>query len=149
MGDTTSPSANSMAIQVAMNNIARSVSGCARRDHVKIEDLLARANISSYNEVTVRAVAMETWKAFQSSDGPGGSKNPLGKLIFPERNLSDASRTSRAATAGIIPLPLHSKASTFIWNASTVWNHSRPLREAKTKSEAMKVAKCLARNAPV
>jgi len=147
-GDTSSPSQNTMSIQVAMNDVARTLSGCVRRDHIKVQDLLTRASMPSYNEVSVRAIAMETWKAYHSLDGPDGSRNPLGKLIFSEGITSD-SRTSRAATEGIIPLPLRSRAGTFVWNASTVWNSSKALREASTKTEAMKVAKNLARQAPI
>ena len=46
-GVTANPSANNMAIQVAINDIARSISGCSRRD-VKIQDLLANAENFNY-----------------------------------------------------------------------------------------------------
>ena len=71
-GNTCNPSSNSMAIQIAMNDVARSVLGCTRKDHVKIQDLLSRAHIPSFNAVSVRAIAMETWKAHHSVDEPDG-----------------------------------------------------------------------------
>eukprot|EP00095_Tigriopus_kingsejongensis_P010354 maker-scaffold1185_size56580-snap-gene-0.15 protein:Tk10354 transcript:maker-scaffold1185_size56580-snap-gene-0.15-mRNA-1 annotation:"alpha skeletal muscle b-like isoform x2" len=41
------------------------------------------AGLSSLNELTVHAVAMETWRAFHSQDGPDGSRNALGQVLFP------------------------------------------------------------------
>ena len=117
--------------------------------HVKVQDLRERANIPSYNAITVRAIAMEAWKAFHSSDGPNGSRNPLGKQIFPTTTHCDITRSSRSVKEGVIPLPLPSKPNTYVWNASTIWNSSSALREASTKNEASKIAKGLARSAPV
>eukprot|EP00095_Tigriopus_kingsejongensis_P008245 maker-scaffold230_size244653-snap-gene-0.17 protein:Tk08245 transcript:maker-scaffold230_size244653-snap-gene-0.17-mRNA-1 annotation:"hypothetical protein PHYSODRAFT_346654" len=37
------------------------------------------------NELTVDAVAMETWRAFHSQDGPDGSRNALDQVLFPQR----------------------------------------------------------------
>ena len=57
--------------------------------------------------------------------------------------------THRAATAGLIPLPLHTKVNTFVWHAATLKTGSKALREASTKGEAMTVAKSLAKKAPI
>ena len=122
--DHTPPSCNNQTIQVALNDVARSITGHARKDHMKIPDLLTKAGIPSYNAISVRSIAMETWKASRSSDGPDGSLNPLGKLLFPSANRSPSTRSSRSAAAGLVPLPLRSKANTFVWNASTIWNLS-------------------------
>ena len=148
-GDTAPPSGNSMAIQVALNDVARSVSGSARRDHLKIPDLLAKASIPSYNAISVRAITIEAWKASTSTDGPNGTQNPLGKLLFNNNTSRNSTMSSRSALAGKIPLPLRSKANTFVWNATSIWNHSKALRESTTKEEAMRVAKDLAQKAPV
>ena len=109
---------------VAVNDVARSISGRSRRDHVRVQDLLAKASLPSYNAISVRAVAMEAWKTFKSKDGPNGSRNPLGELIFQPVPTDDSTRGSRAATAGIVPLPLRAKTATFVWNAVRVWNSS-------------------------
>ncbi|QQP38638.1 Hypothetical protein FKW44_019266 [Caligus rogercresseyi] len=37
------PDAAHRAIQVAINDVARSIAGCRRRDHIRIEDLLSIA----------------------------------------------------------------------------------------------------------
>ena len=75
-GDSGGPSSNTMTIQVALNDVARSVSGHVRTDHVRVQDLLAEANMPSYNALAVGAVAMETWKDFHSTDGSEGTRNP-------------------------------------------------------------------------
>ncbi|QQP49566.1 Uncharacterized protein FKW44_010277, partial [Caligus rogercresseyi] len=71
------PNAAHRAVQVAINDAARSIVGCKRRDHIHIGDLLERAGLPSLNEVAAKAVAMETWKCFYSSDGGGGARNPI------------------------------------------------------------------------
>jgi hypothetical protein len=48
-------------IQVAFNDVARSITGARRRDHVRIEDLLAQAGLESANRMVVKAIAAETW----------------------------------------------------------------------------------------
>eukprot|EP00095_Tigriopus_kingsejongensis_P000431 maker-scaffold171_size289870-snap-gene-1.37 protein:Tk00431 transcript:maker-scaffold171_size289870-snap-gene-1.37-mRNA-1 annotation:"hypothetical protein CAPTEDRAFT_193384" len=119
---------------VALNDVARSITGAKRQDHVRIPDLLAKAGIPSLNSIAVRAVAMEAWKAYHSCDGPNGTRNPIGNLLF----SNNCERGTRAATGGAIPLPLISKADTFVWHATTIWNGSKDLREAPTKGAAMK-----------
>jgi hypothetical protein len=62
-------------IQVAFNDVARSITGSRRRDHVKIEDLLAQAGLESANRMVVKAVAAETWSCFHSDDRKDGARN--------------------------------------------------------------------------
>eukprot|EP00095_Tigriopus_kingsejongensis_P000960 maker-scaffold83_size396513-snap-gene-1.17 protein:Tk00960 transcript:maker-scaffold83_size396513-snap-gene-1.17-mRNA-1 annotation:"hypothetical protein LOTGIDRAFT_236007" len=50
------------------------------------------AILSSLNELTVHAVAMETLRAFHSQDGPDGSRNALGQVLFPS-NVATRSTT--------------------------------------------------------
>ncbi|QQP39269.1 Uncharacterized protein FKW44_020095, partial [Caligus rogercresseyi] len=70
------PNSAHRAIQVAINDAARSIVGCKRRDHIHVHDLLERAGLPSLNEVAAKAVALETWKCFYSNDGGGGARNP-------------------------------------------------------------------------
>ncbi|QQP50974.1 Hypothetical protein FKW44_012163, partial [Caligus rogercresseyi] len=56
-------------VQVAINDAARSFLGYKRRDHIHIRDLQERADLLSLNEVAAKAVAMETWKCFNSTTG--------------------------------------------------------------------------------
>jgi hypothetical protein len=144
------PSAAYKSVQVAINDVARSITGTKRTDHVKIPSLLYRAGLPSVNELAVRAVAMESWKANHSSDGKNGERNPIGKFIFPANPTSsiDSSRTTRSRTAGIIHNPLR-QANTFAIHAANVWNASLALREAPTRHAASAVAKLLAKSAPI
>eukprot|EP00095_Tigriopus_kingsejongensis_P012322 maker-scaffold1425_size42047-snap-gene-0.4 protein:Tk12322 transcript:maker-scaffold1425_size42047-snap-gene-0.4-mRNA-1 annotation:"hypothetical protein DAPPUDRAFT_311633" len=82
-GEETAPSKSSRAIQVALNDVARTITGKRRSDKIRTSDLLRLACLPSYNELTVKAVALETWKAFHSSDGNGNQRNPVGKITFP------------------------------------------------------------------
>eukprot|EP00095_Tigriopus_kingsejongensis_P003323 maker-scaffold612_size124412-snap-gene-0.31 protein:Tk03323 transcript:maker-scaffold612_size124412-snap-gene-0.31-mRNA-1 annotation:"glucose-6-phosphate 1-dehydrogenase" len=49
-----------MAAQIAINDVARSILGQKRSDHINVSSLLQRGGLSSLNELTVHAVAMET-----------------------------------------------------------------------------------------
>jgi hypothetical protein len=70
------------AIQNAINNMARSVGGYKREDHIPIEDLLESANkFMSLNQLVVRATAMAAWNAHVSDDGVAGTRNPVGNLM--------------------------------------------------------------------
>jgi hypothetical protein len=145
------PSAAYKSVQVAINDVARSITGRKRTDHVNIPSLLYRAGLPSVNELAVRAVAMESWKANHSSDGKNGERNPIGKFIFPDTPTTssiDSSRTTRSKTAGIIHNPLR-EANTFAVHAANVWNSSLALREAPTRHAASAVAKLLAKSAPI
>jgi len=148
-----SPSSATLAskeIQVALNDVARSITGKKRQDRIHIADLLSSAKLPSFNAMSVQALAMETWKAFKSQDGVDGSRNPLGLLLFPPGGaLQDSMRSSRSASAGAIPLPLKTAANTMVWHAVDLWNSAKALRDADTKTDASKVAKELARKAPL
>eukprot|EP00095_Tigriopus_kingsejongensis_P010320 maker-scaffold187_size272365-snap-gene-1.28 protein:Tk10320 transcript:maker-scaffold187_size272365-snap-gene-1.28-mRNA-1 annotation:"ubiquitin carboxyl-terminal hydrolase 38-like" len=52
-------------------------------DYVRITPDLHLVGLSSMNELAVRAMAIETWKAFHSSDGTIGGRNPIGQIVFP------------------------------------------------------------------
>eukprot|EP00095_Tigriopus_kingsejongensis_P005955 maker-scaffold509_size151631-snap-gene-0.18 protein:Tk05955 transcript:maker-scaffold509_size151631-snap-gene-0.18-mRNA-1 annotation:"hypothetical protein T265_04194" len=64
-----SPSNAHKAVQVALNDVARTITGKSRQDHVQIADLLHLAGLPSFNELAVRASVMEAWTAFRISDG--------------------------------------------------------------------------------
>jgi 23S rRNA U2552 (ribose-2'-O)-methylase RlmE/FtsJ len=55
-------------VQVAVNDMARSVAGCRREDHVAIVDLLEAAKYLSLNQQTVKATAMSAWSAYHSRE---------------------------------------------------------------------------------
>jgi hypothetical protein len=148
-GDSALPSAGYGAVQVAINDTARSVTGKKRTDHIRIPDLLHCAGLPSLNSLAIHALAMETWKAYHSSDGPYGSRNALGNVLFPPNGGGANSRPSRSVTAGIVPRPLPQMANTFVDHAIELWNKYPALRQADTRRAAQKVAKSMSKSAPI
>ncbi|QQP41462.1 Hypothetical protein FKW44_015846, partial [Caligus rogercresseyi] len=136
------PDAAHRAVQVAINDVARSIAGCRRRDHIRIEDLLRSAKIPSLNEITVMAVAVETWKCFHSNDGGCGARNPIGDLVFPTPKRPTRSTTSVAC-------PLRGGTDTFASHAVSVWNNFESLRSARTLAAARDVARTIGRSTPI
>jgi hypothetical protein len=148
-GDSALPSAGYGAVQVAINDAARSVTGKRRTDHIRVPDLLHSAGLPSVNSLAINALAMETWKAYHSSDGPNRSRNALGNVLFPPTIGEASSRPSRSVTAGIIPCPLPQMANTFADHAIRLWNKHPSLRQAGTRHAAKKVAKAISKLAPI
>ena len=149
--DDDPASAASKAIQVAINKAARSICGKKLLDKVPTSELLATSGLPSYNRLVVKSVALEAWKAYHSNDGPGGSRNPLGTIIFGSDNCTvgeDKPRHTRATNSGCINPPLPMAAPTLAHNVYRVWNSCRPLREARTLAEAKTAASTFARLAP-
>ncbi len=124
-------------LQIAINDIARSVTGTTRKDKLQVTELLQRSALPSLNKLTVRNVALETWKAIRVRDGPDGQPNPLGCLIGePGRGC----RLTRNVAAGHLPPPLKCAMPTFVWYSYLLWNSHSCLREATTLSAAKKAA---------
>jgi hypothetical protein len=134
-------------IQVAFNDMARSITGARRRDHVRIEDLLAQAGLESANRMVVKAVAAKTWGCFHSDDGGNGAQNHVGRVIFSDRRTCLA-KTTRSAKTGLVKVPLRG-GDTFVTHAAHVWNRSAPLRQATTKARAKKAASDFASLTPL
>jgi hypothetical protein len=51
------------SLQVAVNNVARSVVGCRREDHIRVKDLLDSTKYLSLNQLMVKSTAMAAWSA--------------------------------------------------------------------------------------
>jgi hypothetical protein len=90
-------------VQVAVNDVARSVVGCRREDHVAIVDLLDAAKYLSLNQQAVKATAMSAWSAYHSSNGTNGIRNPVGEAMFrglncPRRACRDRPRQARSGS---------------------------------------------------
>eukprot|EP00095_Tigriopus_kingsejongensis_P008664 maker-scaffold72_size415059-snap-gene-0.9 protein:Tk08664 transcript:maker-scaffold72_size415059-snap-gene-0.9-mRNA-1 annotation:"rna-directed dna polymerase from mobile element jockey-like" len=97
------------------------------------KDLPTRAGLSSLNELAVHAVGMETWRAFHSQDGPSGSRNALGQVLFPS---SVVTRSIRSEAAEVVSLHLPYAANSLVDNGIAIWNKFPALREASTKQMA-------------
>jgi hypothetical protein len=130
-----------------MNNVARSVFGSKRGDHVRAETLLETAQYLSVNQLAVKATRMAAWGAFTSNNGRDGMRNPVGKLSFNSDKIDAATgRPTRKTTSGKVRVPTGGKAS-FVMHGHAVGNACPDLRSAATKSAANRgrtvLAKCL------
>jgi hypothetical protein len=134
-------------IQVAFNDVARSITGARRRDHVRIEDLLAQAGLESANRMVVKAITAETWGCFYSDDGRNGARNHVGRRLFTDKRMGTA-KTTRLAKTGLVEVPLRG-ADSFVTHAAHVWNGSATLRQATTKAKAKKAASDFASLTPL
>jgi hypothetical protein len=134
-------------IQVAINDVDRSITGARRHDHVTIKDLLDLAGIESANRMVVKAIAAETWSCYHSDDGKDGSRNHVGSILFSDNKTATA-KTTRSSKTGQITVHLRG-GDTFVTHAANVWNRSVSLRAAPTKAAAKKEASDLASLSPL
>jgi hypothetical protein len=149
-GDAGSGNGHYKTVQIAVNDVARTLTGTRRTDHKRVAELLHQARLPTVNELVVVATATETWRAFHSTDGGQGRRNPLGQLMFGGGGVAEnvGARTSRSATAGRVHIPLRGQ-NTFVAHGAAVWNSSPELRAATTIAEAKRVAKSMGRKAPI
>jgi hypothetical protein len=77
-------------VQVAVNDVARSVVGCRREDHITIVDPLEAAKYLLLNRQVVKSTAMSAWTAFHSCDGSNGARNPIGEAMFNNADMPEA-----------------------------------------------------------
>jgi hypothetical protein len=134
-------------IQVAFNDIARSITGARRRDHIAIKDLLNLAGIESANRMVVKAIAAESWSCYHSNDRHNGAGNHVGSILFTDNKTATA-KTTRLARSGHITVPQRG-GDNFVTHAANVWNRSATLRHAPTKAAAKKAASDLANLSPL
>jgi hypothetical protein len=134
-------------IQVAFNDVARSITGARRRDHINIKDLLDLAGIESANRMVVKAIAAETWSCYHSDNGKDGARNQVGTILFSDNRTATA-KTTRSAKTGQIAVPLRG-GDTFVTHAAHLWNRSATLCQAPTKAAAKKAASELASLSPL
>jgi hypothetical protein len=136
--------ANSRATQIALNDVARSVTGAKRTDLVNTTDLLSKARMTPLNRLAAASAGIKAWKAFRSTDGPDGRRNPLGHALFNQR----LSRPLRSAAASEIRVPLR-RCNTLVNTAATIWNKSPALRSAATLALATRAANAYAKTVPI
>jgi hypothetical protein len=134
-------------VQAAMNDVARSVVGCRREDHVAIVDLLEAAKYLSLNQQAVDAMAMSAWLAYHSCNGTDGIRNPVGEAMFSGAELCTA-RSSKSATAGEVRVRTRG-LDTHVTHGLEAWNACRELQDSRTKAEACRAATRLARESPL
>ena len=111
--------------QILLNDLANSLLGVRRADHVHTEDLMDRAKLPTLNEIVVRQAALNSWKAVN-----GGT---LAEFLQPYD-----SRTRGAE--GNLRKPV-SRRCLATSNMANCWNSYEPLRNAKTIGEARSAAR--------
>jgi hypothetical protein len=133
------------SVQVAVNDVACSVVGHRREDHISIVDLLLYLSL---NQQVVRATAMLAWSAYSSNDGTGGTRNPVGSWMFGNVNQPATARPTRATTAGEFRVKTRGM-DTHVTHGLELWNACAVLRDARTRAEANRAAMRLARKSPL
>jgi hypothetical protein len=136
------------SLQVAVNNVARSVVGCKRDDHTTVRSLLDSAGYLSVNQLVVKSTAMAAWSAFMSSDGKDGTRNSVVCILFDSDCVDTAARPTRATAAGEVRVQTQGM-KTFVTYALEIWNSGAELRDAPTQAKADKAASTLTRNSPL
>jgi hypothetical protein len=134
-------------VQVAVNNVARSVVGCRREDHITIVDLLEAAKYLLLNQQAVKATTMSALTAFYSCDGTNGARNPVGDAMFSGAKLPTA-RASRSTTAGEVRVRTRG-LDTHVTHGLEVWKVCRELRDSRSKAKAYRAATQLAWESPL
>jgi hypothetical protein len=134
-------------IQVAFNDVARSITGARRHNHIIIKDLLDLAGIESANKMVVKAITAETWSCYHSNNGKDGAQNHVGTILFSDNKTATA-KTTRSFRTGQITVFLRG-GDTFVMHSANVWNQSVLLRAAPTKAAAKKAASDLASLSPL
>jgi hypothetical protein len=86
---------------VAVNDVARTLTGSKRGDHIRITDLLKTAGLPALNQMAIQSLATMTWDAFHSHDGQDHDRNGLGKTIFGTRNDNDVADVSNSNPVGV------------------------------------------------
>jgi hypothetical protein len=121
-------------IQVACNDVARTVTCGRQSDHFHVKELLERARLPSVNAIVMKSMVMEVWSSFNSNDGGNGSRNLVGAMVFDATVGSEITfvRPTRSVMAGEIRVPLRSQ-DTFVAHAAAVWNVCLDLRKAVTR----------------
>jgi hypothetical protein len=112
LGPKDNTSVTWSGIQVALNDVEQSITGARRRDHIRIEDLLAQGGLQRSNRMLVKAIVAETWGCFYSNDGRNGARNHVGGLLFTDKRMGTA-KTTRSAKTGLVEVPLRG-ADTFL-----------------------------------
>jgi hypothetical protein len=134
-------------VQVAVNDVTRSVVGCRREDHITIVDLLEAAKYFLLNQQAVKATAMSAWTAFHSCDGNNGARNLVVYVMFNGAELFTA-HVSRSATAGEVRVRTRG-LDTNVTHGREAWNACRELCHSRSKAEACRAATRLARESPL
>ena len=113
--------------QVALNDLARILTGHSRKDHIPVSVLADKAKLPTMNELVVKRSSVEAWKAMHGGALKGA--------------IEYVSSTSRASSSGLVKSQTDSRPDT---NLKKCWNASEELRKASTLNGAKSAARKLA-----
>ncbi len=114
--ESSDPTSAPMAqLQVAVNDLARSIIGTKRSDRLKVEELLPDAGLISVNRLVIYTIATECWRALNQRDVSHGPLNPLGLLLNCPNSIPVR---TRAAANGCLP-PLQNFMSSHLYGGPT------------------------------
>ena len=126
-------------VQTGINDVARAILGVSLKDRIPVSSLLQRAQVPSYNQMVVKAVALETWKALR------GPYTPLTGLLTENKVVS---RPTRQNISGKLPRVSKFPMDTFICHAQSLWNNSS-LRDTLSLTAAKNAVKSLLESLPL
>ena len=114
--------AEAAALQIAVNDLARTLVGARRAQHITVKELLDKTGLPSINQVVVQQAGIAAWKAVK------GSSCPISELLtgFDTRTQSLALNLVKPAQSSCVPSE----------NLARVWNASPDIRQAETLSAA-------------
>jgi hypothetical protein len=123
---------------VAINDVAKSVTGGRRDDHISVKTLLESAKYLSANQLAVKATRMAAWNAFMGSNGIYGSRNLVVRAMFDNDNIAAATggRPTTATAMGEVRVPTRGK-TTFVSHRLAVCNACPELRGATTRGKGI------------
>jgi hypothetical protein len=127
----------SKKLQVVVNDAARLLLRVRRVDHNRVEHLLAKAELPSFNSMVFATSATMAWQMAQ-----GG---PLHN-IYQDLQLSSNTRASAANELRVADIPSREVA---VHNAARVWNRFPELRTAKSLGTVKTIVRKLQKNLPL
>ncbi len=131
-------------LQVSLNDVGRAIIRSSKSDRKKVEEVLQESNIPSINQLVIKTICVETWKALNVRDANNVGLNPLGMLLDNRPNSA-----TRAANLGCLQPPAKRLVETFLWWGYTCWNLSPSLRMSPTLAAARRAAAAMAATAPL
>ena len=114
-----------VATQRTLTELARTLVGSHRRDHIKVVELADRAALPTLNELVVKQAAVAAWKAVK-----GGALQDL-LQHYDDRTRGHLRNLRRASSNRCLAAV----------NMADVWNASEQLRSATTLTQAKTAAK--------
>ena len=117
-------------INRAIKSAARTITKTSLKDMVSSEKVLQKSGLRSLNEIVASTSVVMVWKAKKQM-------NPLGKLLFPERNILRPTRMVNSNKAKQ-PVPGNCTLATNLmaraWNVATDLHNVETLGVAKEKA---------------